>query len=62
MPGAEFHANVLDGLLSNRAIAPAAPWQRVATMLLPALGGQRRRRTGRALGHGRGALWPRPPR
>jgi adenylate cyclase len=37
MPGAEFHANVLDGLLSNRAIAPAAPWQRVATMLLPAL-------------------------
>ncbi len=37
MPGAEFHANVLDGLLANRAIAPAAPYQRVATMLLPAL-------------------------
>jgi adenylate cyclase len=37
MPGAEFHANVLDGLLANRAIAPAAPYQRLATMLLPAL-------------------------
>ena len=37
MPGAEFHANVLDGLLANRAIAPAAPYQRVATTLLPAL-------------------------
>ena len=37
MPGAEFHANVLDGLLSNRAIAPAAPWQRVAATLVPAL-------------------------
>ena len=37
MPGAEFHANVLDGLLSNRVIAPAAPWQRVAATLLPAL-------------------------
>ena len=28
MPGAEFHANVIDGLLANRAIAPAASWQR----------------------------------
>ena len=37
MPGAEFHANVLDGLLSDRVIAPAAPWQRVAATLLPAL-------------------------
>ncbi len=37
MPGAEFHANVLDGLLTNRTIAPAAPWQRVLTTLVPAL-------------------------
>ncbi len=37
MPGAEFHANVLDGLLSNRAIAPAAPWQRATATLVPAL-------------------------
>jgi len=37
MPGAEFHANVLDGLLANRAVAPAAPYQRVATTLLPVL-------------------------
>ncbi|MGD9905114.1 MAG: CHASE2 domain-containing protein [Vicinamibacterales bacterium] len=37
MPGAEFHANVLDGLLANRAIAPAAPYQRVAMTLVPAL-------------------------
>jgi adenylate cyclase len=38
MPGAEFHANVLDGLLANRAIAPAASWQRTMATLLPALG------------------------
>ena len=37
MPGAEFHANVLDGLLANRTIAPPAPWQRVAATLAPAL-------------------------
>jgi adenylate cyclase len=37
MPGAEFHANVIDALLANRAIAPAAPWQRVAATLVPAL-------------------------
>ncbi len=37
MPGAEVHANVIDGLLSGRAIAPAAPWQRIAVTLAPAL-------------------------
>jgi adenylate cyclase len=37
MPGAEFHANVIDGLLANRAIAPAESWQRATATLLPAL-------------------------
>ncbi|HUU32948.1 MAG TPA: adenylate/guanylate cyclase domain-containing protein [Vicinamibacterales bacterium] len=37
MPGAEVHANVIDGLLSGRAVAPAAPWQRIAVTLTPAL-------------------------
>jgi adenylate cyclase len=37
MPGAEFHANVIDGLLANRAIAPAASWQRATAILVPAL-------------------------
>ena len=37
MPGAEFHANVLDGLLANRVIAPAAPWQGMVAALVPAL-------------------------
>jgi adenylate cyclase len=37
MPGAEFHANVIDGLLANRAIAPAASWQRATAILGPAL-------------------------
>lgn len=33
MPGAEFHANVIDALLSGRTIAPAVTWQRaVATV------------------------------
>ncbi len=33
MPGAEFHANVIDALLSGRSIAPAAPWQRASAVL-----------------------------
>lgn len=33
MPGAEFHANVIDALLGGRTIAPAAPWQRGAATL-----------------------------
>jgi adenylate cyclase len=37
MPGAEVHANVLDGLLSQRAIAPASPAQAGAVTILPAL-------------------------
>ena len=37
MPGAEFHANVIDGLLANRAIAPAASWQQATATLIPAL-------------------------
>ena len=34
--GAEVHANVIDGLLSGRAIAPAVLWQRVAITVAPA--------------------------
>ena len=37
MPGAEVHANVIDGLLSGRAIAPAAPWRAAVLTLVPAL-------------------------
>ncbi len=37
MPGAEVHANVIDALLSGRAIAPATSWQRLAATLTPAL-------------------------
>jgi len=37
MPGAEVHANVIDGLLSGHAIAPAAPAPRLAAALVPAL-------------------------
>ena len=37
MPGAEVHANVIDGVLSGRSVAPAAPWQRTAITLTPAL-------------------------
>lgn len=37
MAGAEFHANVIDALLSDRAIAPALPWQRQAVALVPAV-------------------------
>ncbi len=37
MPGAEVHANVIDGVLSGRSVAPAAPWQRTAITLAPAL-------------------------
>jgi adenylate cyclase len=37
MPGAEVHANVIDALLSGRTIAPAAPWQRLAVTVTPAL-------------------------
>ena len=48
MPGAEFHANVIDGLLANRAIAPAASWQRADRDAGTGAGGQRRR-----------ARWPR---
>jgi len=33
MPGAEFHANVIDALLSGRSIAPAPPWQRATATL-----------------------------
>ncbi|MCC6988782.1 MAG: adenylate/guanylate cyclase domain-containing protein [Acidobacteria bacterium] len=36
MPGAEVHANVIDGVLNGRAVAPAAPWQRMAVTLTPA--------------------------
>lgn len=38
MPGAEFHANVIDALMSGRTIAPASASQRVAMTVLPALG------------------------
>lgn len=37
MPGAEFHANVIDALLANRAIAPASTGQQWAMALVPAL-------------------------
>lgn len=37
MPGAEVHANVIDGLLSDHAIRPAAPGPRVGMALVPAL-------------------------
>jgi adenylate cyclase len=37
MSGAEVHANVLDGLLTGRHIAPARPYQRVALLWGPAL-------------------------
>jgi len=37
MPGAEVHANVIDALLTGRAIAPATSWQRLAATLMPAL-------------------------
>ena len=37
MPGDEVHANVLDGLLTGRHIAPALPFQRIALYVLPAL-------------------------
>ncbi len=37
MAGAEVHANVIDGLLSGRTIAPAAPWRTAALTLMPAL-------------------------
>jgi adenylate cyclase len=33
MPGAEFHANVIDALMSGRSIAPAMPWQRAVSTL-----------------------------
>jgi len=33
MPGAEFHANVIDALISGRSIAPAMPWQRALSTL-----------------------------
>ena len=33
MPGAEFHANVIDALISGRSIAPALPWQRAGSLL-----------------------------
>ncbi len=36
MPGAEFHANVIDALVSGRRIAPAVPWQRAVATLAPA--------------------------
>jgi len=38
MPGAEFHANVIDALMSGRTIAPASTWQRAAITALPAVG------------------------
>jgi adenylate cyclase len=37
MPGAEVHANVIDGLLSGHAVAPAAPGAHMAMALAPAL-------------------------
>jgi adenylate cyclase len=37
MPGAEVHANVIDGLLTGHAIAPAAPAPRLAMAVVPAL-------------------------
>jgi adenylate cyclase len=36
MPGPEVHANILDGLLTNRAIAPATAAQSVAVTAVPA--------------------------
>lgn len=38
MPGPEVHANILDGLLSNRAIAPASPTEAGVLTLTPAFG------------------------
>lgn len=37
MPGAEVHANVIDGLLSHRAITPATSLQRAGITVVPAL-------------------------
>ncbi|MGE0815024.1 MAG: CHASE2 domain-containing protein [Vicinamibacterales bacterium] len=37
MPGAEVHANIIDGLLSHHAIAPATADARLAATVLPAL-------------------------
>ncbi len=38
MPGAEFHANVIDALISGRTLAPASMWQRGAITVAPAVG------------------------
>ena len=38
MPGAEFHANVIDALVSGRTLAPASTWQRGAITVAPAVG------------------------
>jgi adenylate cyclase len=37
MPGPEVHANVLDGLLANRGIAPATPAQAIGVTVGPAV-------------------------
>lgn len=37
MPGAEFHANVIDALMAGRTIAPASTWQWVAITAIPAI-------------------------
>ena len=37
MPGAEFHANVIDAMLSRRTVAPASGLQRAAVTAVPAL-------------------------
>ncbi len=37
MPGAEVHANVIDGLRSNHAIAPAAPAHALSLAVVPAV-------------------------
>ncbi|MEZ5292487.1 MAG: adenylate/guanylate cyclase domain-containing protein [Vicinamibacterales bacterium] len=37
MPGAEVHANIIDGLLSHHAIAPATADERLAATVLPAV-------------------------
>ena len=38
MPGAEFHANVIDALVSGRTIDPATAVQRAAITVVPAIG------------------------
>ncbi len=49
----------IDGLLADRTIAPAAPWQRAGRHARAGAGDRRRRRAGGAVGHRGGARWRR---